>query len=99
MTAYQFERVGYFVRDRATRTVAKIAGSNGSGAHEETGSRLVFNRTGPLRDAWKRPGQTVSADRVEAVQTVHGEDTGLHHDREASPALLAAFGDKLTQPD
>jgi len=53
-TAYQFERVGYFVRDRATRAVAKIAGSNDSETRDEPGAKLVFNRTVALRDSWSR---------------------------------------------
>ncbi len=52
-TSYQFERTGYFIRDRATRSVSKVAGSNGAGAHAEAGSRLVFNRTVSLRNTWE----------------------------------------------
>ena len=63
-TAYQFERLGYFVPDRATRTAdapADAADARGAGGEAPDGGPLVFNRTVTLRDAWSRRAQSEEA--------------------------------------
>ena len=99
-TTYQFERLGYFTRDRATRAVATVLGAEGDGA-SVADARLVFNRTVTLRDAWARR-TAAGADRADATPPTDtpsepdtpGVDTGREARdaaRRADPALQAAF--------
>ncbi len=105
-TVYQFERLGYFVRDRATRAVAKVTGGNGSDVTSEKDTRLVFNRTVGLRDAWAKrasvsePGlapdrlETRVVRETETRAAPPGVDSGREERdtaRRENPALEAAF--------
>ncbi|MCG8467613.1 MAG: glutamate--tRNA ligase family protein, partial [Gemmatimonadetes bacterium] len=65
--AYQFERLGYFVRDRPSKSVANVrsatptvgdpaAARSGAMDDPDGATRLVFNRTVPLRDSWIKHG-------------------------------------------
>ena len=95
-TTYQFERLGYFVRDRATRAVSTVAADA-----DPPGDTLVFNRTVTLRDAWARraSGTAAPADAPRTARTpsepaAPGVDTGRESRdaaRRADPALRAAF--------
>ena len=105
-TACQFERLGYFVRDRATRAAATRAAGP-----------LVFNRTVTLRDAWSRraksgdardaapPEARTPAEDTSAGPAVPGVDSAREARdvaRRADPALQAAFDrfrDALGLPD
>ncbi|WP_420463545.1 glutamine--tRNA ligase/YqeY domain fusion protein [Candidatus Palauibacter sp.] len=97
-TTYQFERLGYFIRDRATRAVATVVGADGA---VRPGAPLVFNRTVTLRDAWVRRA-VADAGGADASPTTDatsgpatpGVDTGREARdavRGADPALQAAF--------
>jgi hypothetical protein len=82
--AYQFERTGYFVRDRASRAVAGVARAQGLSVDDEAATRLVFNRTVELRDSRIARGArdgVVVGDRAEA-SIVPG---GASRDRESGP--------------
>ncbi|MYA34917.1 MAG: glutamine--tRNA ligase/YqeY domain fusion protein [Gemmatimonadales bacterium] len=77
-TVYQFERLGYFVPDRATRAGA----SADAGGNAPAGGPLVFNRTVTLRDAWSRRAKSDDARATEA-----GEARPPAEDRSADPAV------------
>ena len=82
--SYQFERTGYFVRDRASRAVAGVARAQGLSVEDEGVERLVFNRTVELRDSRivrAASGGVVLGDRADAV-VVRG---GASRDRESGP--------------
>ena len=111
-TTYQFERLGYFIRDRATRAVATVTGADGESGAAPPGERLVFNRTVTLRDAWARRArpETDPEDAAATVRTPAGPATpGIDSAREArdaarrtDPALRAAydrFREALKLPD
>ncbi|MXW66073.1 MAG: glutamine--tRNA ligase/YqeY domain fusion protein [Gemmatimonadales bacterium] len=113
-TAYQFERLGYFVPDRATR--AGTAEADGGGEAPD-GGPLVFNRTVTLRDAWSRRAKSDAARDADSPETraraadessgpaVPGIDSAREARdaaRRADPALQAAFDrfrDPLGLPD
>ncbi|MDX1579045.1 MAG: glutamine--tRNA ligase, partial [Gemmatimonadota bacterium] len=90
-THYQFERVGYFRRDRHSRAVASVVGED----HAEEDARLAFNRTVTLRDSWaNRDEERRTRSRESEAPEVVGVDTGrLERDRrrESSPELRRAF--------
>ena len=110
-TAWQFERLGYFVPDRATR--AGTAGATAdAGGEAPAGGALVFNRTVTLRDAWSRrakSGDTHATDAGEARTPAADESAGppvpgidsareaRDAARRADPALRAAF-DRFRDP-
>ena len=86
-TTYQFERLGYFIRDRPTKAVSTVV--DGTDRPRETevtavetsdaappGARLVFNRTVTLRDAWAR----------RAVSDTRGADTSASTGEAPEPA-------------
>ena len=100
-TAYQFERLGYFVADRATRAAATPDDADGeapTGGETPTGGRLVFNRTVTLRDAWSRRATsdgTRDADAPEARTPAEDGSTapalpGIDSAREARDAARRA---------
>ena len=111
-TAWQFERLGYFVPDRATRAAAATADADGAEGESPAGGPLVFNRTVTLRDAWSRraksdgardaddPETRTSADDGSAGPAVPGIDSAREARdaaRRADPALRAAF-DRFRDP-
>ncbi|MDR0601492.1 MAG: hypothetical protein LBG42_03855, partial [Treponema sp.] len=51
---YQFERLGYFVRDTPPEDGAKGNGADTGGAAKDGSTRLVFNKTIGLRDTWAK---------------------------------------------
>ena len=70
-TAWQFERLGYFVPDRATRasaTAADAEDADGTGGETPAGGPLVFNRTVTLRDAWSRRAKSDGARGTDAPE-------------------------------
>ena len=77
-TAWQFERLGYFVPDRATvaagTTAAATAGD--AGGEAPTGGPLVFNRTVTLRDAWSRRARSDGARDADATEEPTPADDG-----------------------
>ncbi len=96
-SAYQFERLGYFVPDRATRAAADAADG---GADAPAGAPFVFNRTVTLRDAWGRRANSegarddTSAGGASRESTAPGIDSAREARdaaRRADPALQAAF--------
>ena len=91
-TTYQFERVGYFVRDQTTD----------SGAEIDPETNLVFTRTVALRDTWGKssPGRHTSPKRDEKVEILPlvGVDSGFKEREKArasNPILKAAY-DRFT---
>ena len=102
-TALQFERLGYFVRDRAARAAAT---TGDAGTEAPTGGPLVFNRTVTLRDAWSRRaksdgtrdadsgGAPIGAEDRSTGPEIPGVDSAREARdvaRHADPALQAAF--------
>ncbi|WP_420449685.1 glutamine--tRNA ligase/YqeY domain fusion protein [Candidatus Palauibacter sp.] len=102
-TAYQFERLGYFVPDRATRAAATTGDAGGEAV---AGGPLVFNRTVTLRDAWSRRAKSDGARDADSGEARTGaedrstrpEIPGVDSAREArdtarraDPALQGAF--------
>ncbi|WP_420615077.1 glutamine--tRNA ligase/YqeY domain fusion protein [Candidatus Palauibacter sp.] len=83
-TAWQFERLGYFVPDRATRAAAATADADGAdgetpagaGGEAPTGGPLVFNRTVTLRDAWSRRAKSDGARDADAPEARTPADDG-----------------------
>ena len=81
-TTYQFERVGYFVRDQTTE----------HGAEVDPETNLVFTRTVALRDTWAKPspGRHTSPKRDEKAEILPlvGADSGLKERENARPSNL-----------
>ena len=111
-TAWQFERLGYFVPDRATRASATTPEADGAGGEDSAGGPLVFNRTVTLRDAWSRRAKSDGAPDADATEEPTPADDGATGPevpgidsareardaaRRADPALQAAF-DRFRDP-
>ena len=81
-TAWQFERLGYFVPDRATRAAATAADADGAGDAGDAGGEsppggpLVVNRTVTLRDAWSRRAKSDGARGTDATEEPTPADDG-----------------------